>query len=714
MGWGDWANETTDGRTNENGMKRILQISIVLIVWATVVGCGRSAGKIAARAGQVAARKSHPVGPRKGLDGAHTIPPNILQQSESLKEPRLFGAFGKPPTLLPGTLNYSGERLQAIGEALWGETAKGPKGALTDPAKAVLAIWTANMSDVSADALGIIKSGIKPGADAKARLELTRLLVSGDPERKPPQIAFAKFLIRVRDAETVYSKNPASTGPPTFGNIRVPDSDSRFGGRVTIPIEVWESERERLERAIKEAVASGTRLGRGAHAEGLAIFSKPLPLKEARLLVTGARHNRPAPYPGIGDFLGWPGGIDRLPNGDLLVVHSSGYWHSSFAQPRQIEPGLAKRWRAEGWPLDFPAPTGGRTMACRSTDGGKTWSKPFTILDHRLDDGAHAIVTLPSGRVICLIGVQASWYGYNRAPKGFEKDIDGLNTKQFVIHSDDNGKTWSKPRGLKSPGNFYERCHGGRPVVLSDGSLIWATYYQVRGEKFLRGAIRRSTDNGLTWPVISTIIRKDNNLDEPAIAELKDGRIVLVTRPDAAIFHSSDKGVTWKDSGSRIITGGGKFKAPQLVTLEDGTLVAIATWRNLRAWISRDGGLTWTKDLPLDVGSYGYPGSYILDSDGSILFPYCGSGRAPNQVYLLRFQVNKTRTGVKLLPVTKLKEITIDPVESKTQPSPDPVGSVNQALSHYRKGTLCHSKQLEAFPGKVDPAARYRCVAARV
>ncbi|MBP87718.1 MAG: hypothetical protein CMJ64_13510, partial [Planctomycetaceae bacterium] len=31
----------------------------------------------------------------------------------------------------------------------------------------------------------------------------------------------------------------------------------------------------------------------------------------------------------------------------------------------------------------------------------------------------------------------------------------------------------------------------------------------------------------------------------------------------------------------------------------------------------------------------------------------------------------------------------------------DPVGSVNQALSHYRKGTLCHSKQLEAFPGKV-------------
>ena len=383
-----------------------------------------------------------------------------------------------------------------------------------------------------------------------------------------------------------------------------------------------------------------------------AVAAKPLSIGKARLLVTGARHNRPDDYPGIGDFIGWPGGIDRLPNGDLLMTHSSGYWHSSFAMPRQIEPKLAANWRSEGWPLDFKAPTGGRTMACRSTDGGRTWSKPFTILDHRLDDGAHAVMTLPSGRIICLVGVQASWYGYTHAPKGFEKDIDGLNTTQFVIHSDDNGKTWSKPRGLKSPGDFYERGHGGRPVLLSDGSILWATYYQVRGRKFLSGAIRRSTENGLTWPVISRIVRKENAIDEPAIAELKDGRGVLGTRPDGAVLHSADKGRTWKDAGSRIVDSG-KFKAPQLAVLGDGTLVAFATWRNLRAWISRDGGKTWTKNLPLDTGSYGYPGSYILEKDDSILFPYCASGRAPNALYLLRFRVNAKRDGVELLPVVR-------------------------------------------------------------
>ena len=59
----------------------------------------------------------------------------------------------------------------------------------------------------------------------------------------------------------------------------------------------------------------------------------PLTIEEARVCVTGHDHNRPDPFPGLGDFIGWPGGIERMPNGDLLVSHSAGYWHASFAEP---------------------------------------------------------------------------------------------------------------------------------------------------------------------------------------------------------------------------------------------------------------------------------------------------------------------------------------------------------------------------------------------
>lgn len=380
---------------------------------------------------------------------------------------------------------------------------------------------------------------------------------------------------------------------------------------------------------------------------GAAAGDKPLTINQARVCVTGADHNRPDPYPGQGKFC-WPGGIDRLPNGDLLLGHSAGYWHSSFAEPRQLEP----KWIASnpGWPVDFPAPTGGRVMGCRSTDNGKTWAKPATIIDYRLDDGSHAIFTCRDGTVLCFVGVQASWYGYAAAPKGFENDIDGLNTKQFVIRSTDSGRTWSEPIWLESPGSFYERGHGGRPVQLADGGILWATYYVNKGDRRLFGAIRRSDDSGRTWPVIGTIERKNNNIDEPAIAQLKDGRLILVTRPDGAVFYSEDQGVTWQDSDSRVVPKP-TIKAPQLVVLDDGTVVAIATWNKLRVWISRDSGKTWTKDIPLDMSCYGYPGSYILDTDESILVPYCSSGRAPNSVYLVRIRVNEARNGIELLPV---------------------------------------------------------------
>lgn len=117
---------------------------------------------------------------------------------------------------------------------------------------------------------------------------------------------------------------------------------------------------------------------------------EPLSIEDARVTVTGYDFNRPDPFPGLGEF-SWPGNVAQTPDGELLLVHSAGYYHVSFAQPRLIEPATRTRWLAGGWPLDVSAPTGGRSMLVRSQDGGRTWSKPETLIDLPLDDSPYGL-----------------------------------------------------------------------------------------------------------------------------------------------------------------------------------------------------------------------------------------------------------------------------------------------------------------------------------
>ena len=384
----------------------------------------------------------------------------------------------------------------------------------------------------------------------------------------------------------------------------------------------------------------------------------PLTIEEARVAVTGHDVNRPDPFPGLGEF-SWPGNIQRLDNGELLLVHSAGYAHVSFAEPRLTEENTRQNWLESGWDLDFSAPTGGRCMLTRSTDQGATWSKPETILDLPWDDRPYGLLRCPDGTLLCFINAQSSWYGFPKAPEPFRNILDGLNTQQCVIRSQDDGKTWSPPILLESPGNFYERSDA-QPLLLSDGGILWPTYCKSTDRKHLFGAIHRSDDYGQTWRTLTTIQREGDardvasdhagNVDESALALLPDGRLMLTCRPDGASFYSSDEGVTWTRAGHLVNEG--KFKAPSLYVLQDGTVVCVCTYQNLCVFLGRNGRESWTGPLPLDPSSYGYPGGLQLEDD-SILVSYCSAGRAPNRVYVVRFRVNEARDGLELLPLNK-------------------------------------------------------------
>ena len=380
---------------------------------------------------------------------------------------------------------------------------------------------------------------------------------------------------------------------------------------------------------------------------GVSSLSAARPASEMRVTVTGHDFNRPDDYPGIGDF-GWAGNIERLEDGRLMLVHQWGYWHSSFSEPRMIEPSLATRWRSEGWPLDFKAPTGGRSMATFSKDNGRNWSKPVTIVDHPQDDSPYGLLRCRDGSLTCFLSVQAPWYGFQTAPPAMKNLLDGLNTQQFYMRSTDNGTTWTRPTALKSPGSFYQRSHAS-PIELKDGSILWPTYCSDGGTNgLLYGAIHRSTDSGRSWKLWSTIRRTQVNVDEPAITQLLNGQMLLVCRPDGGIFHSADDGRNWKQTGTLISSG--RLKAPRLFVLGDGTVVCVATYSNLRVFLSTDHGLHWTDAIPLDTSCYGYPGGILLKDD-SMLVSYVASGHAPSRIFVIRFQVNQQRDGIELVPV---------------------------------------------------------------
>ena len=373
--------------------------------------------------------------------------------------------------------------------------------------------------------------------------------------------------------------------------------------------------------------------------------------QDCRRRIVGWDLNPPEPFPGFGGTVGLGQDCARLNNGDWLLVFHAGYWHMSMATPYTVGGNAVERWKKNGLRVDIDAPQGGRIMGIRSVNGGRTWSPPWTILNGMLDEGPSGLTKLRDGTLLIFVNNQASWYGYDTAPPGHLP----VNTRIGVMRSEDHGHTWSDPTWLDMPYRFYQRAYA-QALELPDGVVLYPTYCKDRNDGALRGVVHRSDDRGRNWRVISTIERDDDqDLDEPSLTLLRDGRIMMLTRLDAAVFYSDDHCAHWRYSHKAPLA---PLKAHRTATLADGTIVCwMTSHENLCASWSTDDGRTWRlgddgKPFPLDPEHYGYPGGFLMEDESIFAVYYDAANKQQRtSVWAIRFRLDAARERLDILPV---------------------------------------------------------------
>jgi Neuraminidase (sialidase) len=272
---------------------------------------------------------------------------------------------------------------------------------------------------------------------------------------------------------------------------------------------------------------------------------------------------------------------------------------------------------------------GGRLDWTTSSDAGKTWSKPQTLVDGPEDDRNPGFGQLRDGTIILAYAVLSGYdaTGTRLSQNRSERIFDGV----YTIRSSDGGKTWSKavkhpgtslppgsPTGTRAAVSPY-----GKIVQLADGTALMAVYYEATlpdGTQRFQSWVYRSKDSGKTW-TDPALIQLDGN--ETSLVVLRSGTVLAAVRTSRAGFlqvtRSQDGGRTW--SKPTAVTKNAEHPA-DVIQLSDGRLAMTFGQRNpprgVHALVSSDEGLSWSPPEHIVLASdapnvdCGYPSSVEL------------------------------------------------------------------------------------------------------
>jgi BNR repeat-like domain len=225
-------------------------------------------------------------------------------------------------------------------------------------------------------------------------------------------------------------------------------------------------------------------------------------------------------------------------------------------------------------------------LAARSTDGGRTWSRPAVLVrdgDTLFNDKNSLTADRTDARF-----VYAVWDRLDAAGRG----------PTLLARSTDGGLSWEPAREMFVPTSAgVSQTLGNRIVVLANGTLVnvFTQIDTVGGASSAWLAVVRSTDKGVTWgaPVRIADARGIGARDAQSGQAIRDGALIptIAVAADGAIW------VAWQDA---------RFSA--------GARDAIAVSR------STDGGSTWSAPVAVNknLGVAAFTPTLAVRADGTV------------------------------------------------------------------------------------------------
>lgn len=301
---------------------------------------------------------------------------------------------------------------------------------------------------------------------------------------------------------------------------------------------------------------------------------------------------------------------------ERIRVTRGGAKHRAFPSLLRLKEGSLLLMYREGnnhWETDDSI-----LKLTRSTDDGKTWTEPRTLMQEQGWGFAahHGAGQLSDGSILA----PAIALRHHAGPF--------FDFRVYALRSSDGGDNWNIKQIGPLPGWVWQNQYGRLQEI--DGELWLPGGGQREGDETWYTGFFVSRDNGKTWPEWRVVAPGRNEKD---ILELRDGRLLAMIRGKKETYrsYSSDRGKTWSPKEKLDLYG----QSPSLLMLPSGNI--LFAYRQVRPKtpfgvglaVSTDSGGSWRELDPVYVApadshaprDCAYP-SLVLSESGEVLCAY--------------------------------------------------------------------------------------------